>query len=343
MEHLRGDDPARIGPYTVLGRFGTGHAPGPPREPRYVARSADGDRTVLLCLPRTGADPARWAVEARHARDLSVPGFLPVDEVGGTAAAPWYAVPYVPALPLPDALAACRGPLPEPFVRVMGRGLAASLRAAHARGVVHAGLSPAAVLITPGGVRLAGFGAVRGAGEDGRHRGDVPGLDHSALPPEQMTGGRPRPLGDVYGIGAVLSYASTGHTVPQREEIPDGLRAVISACLARDPAQRPDAARLEALLAAVPAPAPVPVSVPAPASATADGPWSGPAVHAAPGVSHVPGGRPATVIDAPFAAALPAPVAVALARVAAAVLAAGPAGPAPAPYDRPPLAPDALD
>ncbi|MFD6277980.1 serine/threonine protein kinase [Streptomyces sp. NPDC060209] len=314
MQHLRGDDPVRIGPYTVLGRFDTGSGPGVLPEPRYIARSADGDRTVLVCLPRTGADPARWAAEARQARDLSVPGFLPVDEVGGTAAAPWYAAPHDVALSLPDALTAQRGPLPEPFVRALGTALASSLGAAHAQGVIHAGLSPSAVLVTPSGIRLAGFGAVRSAGADGQHRGNIPGIDHGSLPPEQMTGGRPRPLGDVHGIGAVLSYASTGHTVPQREEIPEGLRAVITACLARDPAQRPAAAELAAAFAVGPG-------------------------RAAPAV----GGRQATVLDAPFAAALPPRVAVSLARAAATVLAAEPSGPAPVRGDRPRLTTDGLD
>ncbi|MFJ8858323.1 serine/threonine protein kinase [Streptomyces sp. NPDC102451] len=303
MEHLRGDDPVRIGPYTVLGRFDSGSRSGTAPGPRYIARSADGDRTVLVCLPCAGVDPSRWAAEARHACGLSVPGLLPVDEVGGTPAAPWYAAPYAAALPLPDAVMAHGGPLPEPFVRAMGAALASSLRAAHAGGVVHAGLSPAAVLVTPGGIRLAGFGTVRSAGADGEHRGNAPGLDHGSLPPEQMTGGRPRPLGDVYGIGAVLSYASTGHTAPEREEIPEGLRAVITACLARDPAQRPEAAALEAEFTAR-------------------------AGRAAPDAGAVPGaaGPQATVLDAPFAVALPPRAAVALARVAAAVLAAEPPG-----------------
>ncbi|MFE9821026.1 serine/threonine protein kinase [Streptomyces sp. NPDC005791] len=314
MEHLRGDDPVRIGPYTVLGRFDSGSHPGALPESRYIARSADGDRTVLVCLPGAGADPARWAVEARHARDLSVPGLLPVDEVGGTTTAPWYAAPYVVALPLPDALVAHGGPLPEPFVRALGASLVSSLGAAHAQGVVHAGATPSAVLVTPVGIRLTGFGTVRSAGADGEYRGNIPGLDHGSLPPEQVTGGRPRPLGDVHGIGAVLSYASTGHTVPERDEIPEGLRAVITACLARDPAHRPAVAELEAVFA------------------TGNGRGHG-----------VAGGPQATVLDAPFATALPPRVAVALARVAAAVLAAEPSGPVHLRGNRPPLVHDTRD
>ncbi|WSQ69211.1 serine/threonine protein kinase [Streptomyces sp. NBC_01216] len=207
----------------------------------FISRGADGDRTSLVRLPLAGADPARWTVEAEDARRLSIPGFLTVEEVGGPGDLRWCATPYVPALPLPAVLRAHGGPLPEPVVRALGTALAGTLAAAHAHGVTHAGLSPAAVLLTTEGPRLSCFGAVRAAAPDGEHRSGLPGLDSGSLAPEQASGGRPRPLGDVYALGAVLAQASTGHTVPESRELPPSLRAVISACLARDPARRPQA------------------------------------------------------------------------------------------------------
>ncbi|MDV9193785.1 serine/threonine protein kinase, partial [Streptomyces sp. SR27] len=67
--------------------------------------------------------------------------------------------------------------------------------------------------------------------------------------PEQASGGRPRPPGDIFALGAVLAYAATGHTVPERDELPPALRPVIASCLARDPADRPTAAALMTALA----------------------------------------------------------------------------------------------
>ncbi|XIE79053.1 serine/threonine protein kinase [Streptomyces sp. SBR177] len=232
MEHLRPGDPTLIGPHIVLGRLDTetepaGHtvAPGLP-ERRFVVRGTDGDRTYLARLPRTDADPRRWTVEASEALRLGagpgpgIPGFLPVEEVGGTAEAPWCLTPYVPAISLPTALRVHGGPLPEPFVRALGAALARTLSVAHAQGVAHAGLSPAAVLVTCEGPRVSCFGAARAAAPDGERRSGLPGLDSGSLAPEQAAGGRPRPLGDVYALGAVLAYAATGHTVPEREELP---------------------------------------------------------------------------------------------------------------------------
>ncbi|RST16462.1 serine/threonine protein kinase, partial [Streptomyces sp. WAC05950] len=93
------DGPRRVGPHIVLGRLDDELEDSAP-ERRFIVRRGDGD-TLIARLPRPDTDPTRWAVEAEGARRLSVPGFLPVGEVGGGAAElPWCTAPYVPALPL---------------------------------------------------------------------------------------------------------------------------------------------------------------------------------------------------------------------------------------------------
>ncbi|MEU4078616.1 serine/threonine protein kinase [Streptomyces venezuelae] len=237
----------RIGPFRLITRLDPPGSPLPCR--RFVARTEDGEHTVLLSTPLPGTDPARFAAEAEAARFLLGPWTAPVTGLAGPGEAPWYASPYVPALPLPVALAVHGGPLPEATVRAVGAALAEALAAAHGQGLTHAGVSPAAVLLTADGPRLTCFGAVRAAAADGERRTGLPGLDPGALAPEQASGGRPRPPGDVFALGAVLAYASTGHTVPERDELPPALRPVISACLARDPADRPTAPALMTALA----------------------------------------------------------------------------------------------
>ncbi|MGW1168766.1 serine/threonine protein kinase [Streptomyces sp. NPDC002550] len=272
MMQLRHDDPAWIGPYAVLGGIDEEHERRRAPDRRYVARSADGRRTVLVHVPRPETDPARWAAEAEDARRLSVSGFAPVTEVVQAAASPWHAAPYTPVLPLPAALAAHGGPLAETVVRALGAALAGTLATAHARGVTHAGLSPAAVLLGVDGPLLACFGAVRAIAPDGEPRLGKPGLDPGCLAPEQAQGGRPRPLGDVYALGAVLAYASSGYTVPDRKELPASLREPITACLARDAARRPSAADLSAGLAAPRLGHQVAPQAPTPVPTVLDGP-----------------------------------------------------------------------
>ncbi|MFB7834637.1 serine/threonine protein kinase [Streptomyces sp. NPDC056056] len=246
-EPARRESARRIGPYRLITRLDPPQSVLPCR--RFVARTEDGEHTVLLNTPLPGTDPARFAVEADAARHLLGPWVAPVTSVAGPGETPWYASPYTPALPLPVALAVHGGPLPETTVRAVGAALAEALAAAHGQGLTHAGVSPAAVLLTADGPRLTCFGAVRAASADGEPRTGLPGLDPGALAPEQASGGRPRPPGDAFALGAVLAYAATGHTVPERDELPPALRPVISSCLARDPADRPTATALMTALA----------------------------------------------------------------------------------------------
>ncbi|WP_149182274.1 serine/threonine protein kinase [Streptomyces sp. TRM49041] len=253
MERVQGERPRRrsdgaarrIGPYHLITRLdpaGPGQPPVPVR--RFIARSADGDRTVLVGAPLDGADAGRFRVEAEAARRFGGPWVLPVTELAAPSETPWYASPYLPVLPLPVALAVHGGPLPLRTVRALGAALAETLAGAHAEGVTHAGLSPASVLLAWDGPRLTCFGTARAAAQDGVPRTGLPGLEPGSLAPEQATGGRPRPPGDVYGLGAVLAYAATGHSVPDSTELPESLRPLVARCLTRDAAARPTAAEV---------------------------------------------------------------------------------------------------
>ncbi|MBC2879555.1 MULTISPECIES: protein kinase family protein [Streptomyces] len=342
MEPSRRGDPERIGPYAVLGRLDastvgapTGGSPavGAPTGAvtaaahRFVARSRGGDRTVILTTPPQGTDPDRFRAEAEAARRLFGPWTAVVDEVGATGVAsegttggdnvPWYTTPYLPALPLPTALAAHGGPLPERTVRALGTALAEALAALHATGAVHAGVSPAAVLLTSDGPRLTGYGAVRAAAPAGPGGTGPVGPAPGTVSPEQLAGARPEPPGDVFALGAVLAYAATGHTVPERDELPEGLRALVSACLARDPAHRPSVRRLlDELPGTAPGFGPPPDMTGPPRATVLDG---GPS-------------RAAALLGPGW---LPARAVAALVRQSAAVLAAEPPPPAVSPHSAP--------
>lgn len=244
-ERSHTDGSRRIGPYRLITRLdpgGSRRLPVPVR--RFIGRSADGDRTVIISAPLDGADPGRFLVEAGAGRHLLGPWVLPVAELAAPSETPWYASPYLPVLPLPVALAVHGGPLPERTVRALGAALAEALAGAHAIGITHAGLSPASVLLAWDGPRLTCFGAVRAAAPDGEQRTGLPGLEPGSLAPEQASGGRPRPPGDIYGLGAVLAYAATGHSVPDSAELPGSLQSLVAHCLMRDAAARPTASEV---------------------------------------------------------------------------------------------------
>ncbi|MFF3637175.1 serine/threonine protein kinase [Streptomyces sp. NPDC002250] len=234
----------RIGPYVLLTSLDDPHTRIPVPERRYIARSDDGAHTVLLGTPLPGADHEAFLTEADTSRYLLGQFMAPAAACSAPGEGAWHTRPYLPALPLPTALAVHGGPLPERTVRALGAALAEALIVVHGQGLAYAGVSPAAVLLAADGPRLTCFGAVRAAAPEGAARSGLPGLEPGSLPPEQAAGGLPRPLGDVYALGATLAYAATGYTAPESDELPPALRTTIGRCLSRDAGARPQLAEL---------------------------------------------------------------------------------------------------
>ncbi|MFI8243471.1 serine/threonine protein kinase [Streptomyces sp. NPDC085866] len=265
----------QIGPYTVVTRLDSGMpAHTPVSEHRFIARSADGDRTVLLSRPLATVDPQCFMAEADSSRYLLGSWVLPAVELAAPGEQAWHAQPYLPVLPLPIALAVHGGPLPERTVKALGLALAENLAIMHGQNLIHAGLCPSAVLIAADGPRLTCFGAVRAAGPAGVARQEMPGIDPGSLPPEQAEGGQPRPLGDVYALGATLAYAATGYTMPEREELPPALRSLVTRCLSRDPVHRPQLSEIvDELVGSAPSGAPAGFAAPTRADALLGPGW----------------------------------------------------------------------
>jgi eukaryotic-like serine/threonine-protein kinase len=141
---------------------------------------------------------------------------------------------------------------------VVWHGSLLGLAATHARGVVHRACKPENVLVNVEGVsKLTDFGiAARG-----RDR-PVPAGTLAYAPPEQLRGAPASPAGDVYAATATFYECLTGHPpftgrtteallaqhrsepVPL-ETVPEPLRPLVAAGMAKDPGDRPaDAATL---------------------------------------------------------------------------------------------------
>ncbi|TDU05859.1 serine/threonine protein kinase [Streptomyces sp. 846.5] len=289
MEPLGAGDPRQIGAYRLLGRLGAG---GMGRV--YLGRTAGG-RTVAVKLVRTDlADDtdfrARFRQEVAAARRVEeywasrsdsdkggggrrVGGVwtAPVLDADTESDQPWVATGYVPGPGL-DVAVRDFGVLPEQSVRMLGVGLADSLAAVHATGLVHRDLKPSNVLLTLDGPRLIDFGIARAldAATALTRSGYVVGSP-GYMSPEQGAGETAGPASDVFALGGVLAFAATGagpfgesgtspvlllyrvmHEAPRLEGLPDGpLRAVVQRCLAKEPDERPGLDELRAELGGV--------------------------------------------------------------------------------------------
>ncbi|RPK93315.1 MULTISPECIES: serine/threonine-protein kinase [Streptomyces] len=250
--------PERIGGYAVereLGAGGMGTV--------YLARSRGGRAVaVKVARPELAGDPhfrERFRAEVAAAR--SVGGFhtAPVVDADPEATAPWLATAYVPG-PTLSALLETEGPMGEVRLRQLGAALAEALAAIHGCGLVHRDLKPGNIIMAPDGPRVLDFGIAR-ALESTRLTATgmafgTPGF----LAPEQAQGQEVGGAADVFALGAVLVAAAGGsafgagtpmgmmyrsvHEPPDLAAVPEGLRPVLAACLAKEPDRRPTPAGL---------------------------------------------------------------------------------------------------
>jgi serine/threonine protein kinase len=112
--------------------------------------------------------------------------------------------------------------LPPPVVAALGRQLLAALRAVHAAGVVHCDVKPANLLIDGDGhLVLIDFGiaAADGNPHPGRRNGYIIGSP-TYMAPELIRGETPRPMADLWSLGATLYAAVEGRPpFPQRDPV----------------------------------------------------------------------------------------------------------------------------
>jgi protein kinase-like protein len=251
---LQPTDQVSFGPYTVVGLIGQG---GMGRV--YTARAADGTRVAVKALIAHAA--ARDAALPRFQRELAaarrIEGELTARVVDADLEAdpPWLATEYIQGPTLTKVVGAL-GPLPPPAVAALAVGIASALTDIHAAGVVHRDLKPSNILLTTDGLRVVDFGIARTS--DGTTL-TGPGWTLGTpafMAPEQVVGRAVEPPADIFALGSVLVYASTGkppfgseeattvmyhtvHDAPLLDGVPDQLRAVVEDCLEKDPAGRP--------------------------------------------------------------------------------------------------------
>ncbi|MFQ6398576.1 protein kinase domain-containing protein [Nocardia sp. KC 131] len=237
----------------------------------YRCTQAALDRTVavkVLTAQWNEDNQARF-VREQHAmgRLTGHPNIVTVLEAGTTEGGrPYLVMPYYP-LDSVDGWIRKNGALPLDRVLHFGVEISDALESAHRLGIVHRDVKPGNILLTEyGEPALTDFGVAHIAGGFRTTVGVVTGSP-AFTAPEVLEGDDPTSAADVYGLGATLFCALTGHAAFQRRSgenvvaqfvrittqpmpdlqgsgIPEDVSALVETAMSRDPHERPSAAGL---------------------------------------------------------------------------------------------------
>ena len=259
MEPLDDDDPDRLGPYRVHARLGSGGM-----GQVYLGLSPAGRAVALKVLhERRACDPAfraRFWREVTAARQVSGAYTAAVLDAGTEEGRPWLATVFVAGPSLLD-LVRTHGPMPPAAAWRLAGGLVEALTGVHACGLVHRDLKPANVLLATDGPRVIDFGLSRVVDNQATTLSGLVSGTPGFMSPEQAKGEPVGPASDVFSLGSLLAFASAGngpfgmgspvtimdrivHGQPDLADVPEPLRELAGACLARDQASRPALAQL---------------------------------------------------------------------------------------------------
>jgi serine/threonine-protein kinase len=272
----------RLGQYTLTEKIGEGGM-----GVVYKAQHAMLRRpTAVKLLPadKAGAhDIERFEREVQLTSALTHPNTIQIYDYGRTPEGTfYYAMEYLDGITL-EALVAEDGPQPPARVIAVLAQICGSLAEAHAVGLIHRDVKPANVLLCERGkqsdvVKVLDFGLVKvvgdGAAANLSRAGTIAGTPHYMAPEAVASPDRIDARADLYAVGAVGYFLVTGqhvfdgttlveicahhlHTTPEPptkrlgRPVPSDLEAVILACLAKSPSDRPaDAEDLERRLVA---------------------------------------------------------------------------------------------
>ncbi|GHI05539.1 protein kinase [Streptomyces cellostaticus] len=207
----------------------------------------------------------RMRREARAAARLDHPAVVDVHDVAVVDGRPWIVMELVHGRSLGGALQ--EGTLDAREAARIGLQVLGALEAAHAAGVLHRDVKPDNVLLGRyDRVVLTDFGIAQIEGET--NLTDTGGFVGSPeyIAPERVLGQRPGPASDLWSLGVVLYTATEGVSPFRRSNTPATLQSVLNAApaapaaargplseainglLHKDPARRPTAAQVRALL-----------------------------------------------------------------------------------------------
>ena len=254
MEPLFDSDPTQLGEWKILGRLGSGGF-----GVVFEAISESGEKVAIKLLRPELSDDKR--LRDRLEREAEALGrvqgertvkVLEVVTEGDHA----YLVMEMLMGETLSGFVSEKGPLEGPLLWFAAGGLVEALQDIHAAGVLHRDLKPSNVIYGPDGIKVLDFGISGIAEETGLTQTGAFLGTAAWISPEQVLGKKATTESDVFNLGLVVAFASTGehpfgtgrsdavmfriaNSEPNLENVPEIIREVVERCLCKSPSGRP--------------------------------------------------------------------------------------------------------
>jgi len=265
----------KLGPFELLYKIGGGGNGTVYRANHALLKRPTAVKVMLPQFASSTTAKQRFKNEVRLTSSLTHPNTVAVFDFGQTPEGTlYYAMEYLNGITL-EVLARVSGPQPSARVLYILDQICGSLREAHGRGLIHRDIKPSNIMLCERGglydvVKVLDFGLVK------ERQQDQPELTQPNtivgtpfyLAPELITDAAAfSPLSDLYALAGVAYYLLTGRNVFEgtssveicamhlhdepvppsqlttRKISPD-LEAIVMACLAKEPANRPKGAEV---------------------------------------------------------------------------------------------------
>jgi serine/threonine protein kinase len=255
---LRPDDPIRIGHYRLTARLGSGGM-----GVVYLGVAWDGSQVAVKVLRPELANDQEF--RRRFGREVAalvrVKGVCTVRviEADSQSSTPFVVTEYAQGPSLSEHIDKYGSVSPD-MLHGLATGLAEALTMIHAAGIMHRDLKPSNIILTDAGPKVIDFGIARRQDTTAMTQTGMMVGSMGFMAPEQISG-HPGPAADIFAWGVTVAYAATGrspfgagntHSILYRimygeadiAAVPDSLRPLVEAALAKDPQARPTAQQL---------------------------------------------------------------------------------------------------
>lgn len=252
MERLKPEDPEFIGPWTLVGRLGSG---GMARV--YLGKKGTKLAAVKIIHSGLAADEQfinRFQREVEALQKLNSPHVANYVDANFDENQCWMATEYIEGPSLKEEIE-INGPLSDTEWKTLAQNLLEALAELDKKGILHRDIKPSNIILSKNGPKLIDFGLAQQSDATSLTTTGLIAGSPAWMSPEIINGEPPSTASDLFSLGSVLIFAKSGKSVwgdgptavvfhniiknkPNFESLNPDQKIFVSALLSSNPQQR---------------------------------------------------------------------------------------------------------